>query len=133
MANRLLTSRTLFAAALLIFASVLAIMLGLKLAGTAAAIAFGAAIGVLIGVPVGVITSFVLVRRGFVPHESSTSHLQADSGAMMLTSEQAEALLNLLSQRSLIQPAPGQFARPIPRDREFTVVGGADLDDPSSE
>jgi hypothetical protein len=143
-------NKTVIGAAVLIFAVVLAVVLGTQLSGQAAAIAFGVAIGVLVGVPAGVASAAVMLRR--VPAAQGESQLQLPvqevqlrwddipAEIMMLTPDQAQALITLLEQPAIhaappaatyseqsSAPAPAAPPNPASRSRDISVVGGADL------
>jgi hypothetical protein len=143
-------------AAVLIFAAVLAVVLGMQLSGQAAAIAFGAAIGVIVGVPVGIATSYMMLRSFPVPpslidpriHEEV--HIRWDdipAEIMILTPDQAQALIALLQQpissaalpasmpysEGTPNPSPPTQSNSAARQRDISIVGGADLSESFDE
>jgi hypothetical protein len=141
-------SKTVIGAAVVIFAGVLAVVVGTRLSGQAAAIAFGVAIGVIIGVPAGVASAAVMLRRMPVSYTESQPGVQEvqlrwndiPAEIMMLTPDQAQALIMLLQQPALQSvppaapysekssgPAPSAPPDPAARSRDISVVGGADL------
>jgi hypothetical protein len=144
-----MNSRRFAAVVALVFAIVLAVMLGMRLSGQVAAIAFGAAAGVIAGVPSGLLTAYLAHRWGlFPPQQASVAPpVQIDwqgfePGAVMLSAEQAELLAALLQRIDTLnalpasseaapaasqQPAASVLSRPPARQRDISVVGGADL------
>jgi hypothetical protein len=145
-------NKTLIGAAVVIFAGVLAVVLGNQLSGQAAAIAFGVAIGVIIGVPAGIASAAVMLRRTPTQQDvSQPTQIQEvqlrwediPAEILMLTPDQAQALITLLEQPQLPAAPPSTAyheqapnpAPPVPpapptpgsRSRDISVVGGADL------
>src|SRR5688572_13946649 len=108
-------NKTVIGAAVLIFAGVLAVVVGMRLSGQAAAIAFGVAIGVIVGVPAGIASAAVMLRRAPSVHSESQLQLPVQevqlrwddipAEIMMLTPDQAQAL-NMLLQQPNIPAAP---------------------------
>jgi hypothetical protein len=124
--------RVLTVVALLAFMITLAIVIGTRLTGIAAALGFGIAVGVSAGVPVGVVMAYAIHRWGWFPPDKDRYATWDDiePGMLLLTPEQADALLgNLERPRSSVAPRP-PLDRSGRRDREFTVVGGGGLDSP---
>jgi hypothetical protein len=125
-----MSRRILIIAALLAFMIALAIVIGTRLTGIAAAIGFGIAVGVSMGVPVGVGMAYAIHRWGLFPPEKShyATWEDLEPGMLLLTPEQADALLGNLEQqpRSSASPRP-PLDRSGHRDREFTVVGGGGI------
>jgi hypothetical protein len=138
-----MNNRWIVIAGVMVFALALAYILGTRLAGQAAAIAFGAAVGVIVGVPLGVGTAYIMLRRGISAGQMPVSQAinltwdDLPEGTMILTLEQSEALIALLQQpQVVVQPSATStaplspndvLARPARRDRDISVVGGADL------
>jgi hypothetical protein len=143
-------NKTVIGAAVWIFAGVLAVLLGTRLSGQAAAIGFGVAIGVIVGVLAGVASAVVMLRRVPAAHSQIESQPRVQevqlrwddipAEIMMLTSDQALALIALLEQPAIHPsppastyseqaPTPSSSAPPNPasRSRDISVVGGADL------
>src|SRR5688572_17107582 len=134
---------------ILVFAIALAIVLGMQLTGQAAVIVFGAAVGVIIGVPAGLVSAYLVHRLGWFPTQPPAQQIDfqgLEAGALMLTAEQAETLYALIQRLDALNaatPAPTSsqnvpvLTRPPARQRDISVVGGADLtqslDDQSSE
>src|SRR5436190_1137640 len=128
-----MNKRLLIPIVLLAFSLGLGATIGLQLSGAAALVALGAAVGVIVGIPVGLLTALLAVRWGLFPQKQTYATWEdMEQGVLMLTPEQADALVNLL-QRPQISASGGGggggggFARSAPSDRDFTVVGGANL------
>jgi|GEM_PF-2598543 len=138
-----MNNRVIALVGIMVFAIGMAFVLGSRLVGQAAAIAFGSAVGVIVGVPLGIGTAYILLRRYLAAGRmanSETVNLKWDdlpNGTMILTPEQSEALLLLLQQTQAVIQAPETptvplspndvLTRPPRRDRDISVVGGADL------
>jgi len=128
-----LNRRILMVIGLFAFTITLAIVIGTRLTGIAAAVGFGVAVGVSVGVPVGVGMAYAIHRWGlFPPNQDRTASWDGvEPGMLLLTPDQADALLGTLDQqpRGSASPRP-PLDRSGRRDREFTVVGGGGLDSP---
>lgn len=133
-----MNNRLFIAFIVLVFAIALAVTLGLQLSGQAAAIAFGASIGVIVGVPAGLGSAYLAQRWGWLPQSPThmVTSVQQIEG-LTLTADQAEALYALLERIDSLNvssanpshpsvPTP-VLTRPPARQRNISVVGGADL------
>ena len=119
-------------AVLLVFAIVLAIVIGNRLSLQAMVIALGVAVGVAVGVPVGVLVATLKPGHTTAPRVLSLDGQRGDPDlqpgdvptTIILTADQADALVKVLQRQ---QARPESFALTPRQQREFTIVGGADL------
>lgn len=104
------------------FAVALAIVIGTRLTGELLMLALGLALGIVIGIPVGVLTITVgrWPQKRFLGTEEGSSSLT-------LTAEQADQLLTALDRPQ--QASPDTFTLPPRQNREFSAVGGAEIND----
>jgi len=105
-----------------LFAITLAIVIGSRLTGEAMMIALGIAVGLVVGIPVGVLA--ITIGQRAQPHSRGAEEASTSLG---LTSEQFEQLLRALDRPQ--QASPDTFTLPPRQNREFSAVGGAELDD----
>ena len=105
-----------------LFAITLAIVIGSRLTGEAMMIALGIAVGLVIGIPVGVLA--ITMGQRAHPHSRGA---EEGSTSLGLTSDQLEQLLRALDRPQ--QASPDTFTLPPRQGREFSAVGGAELDD----
>ncbi len=105
----------------LVFSVTLALIVGSQLAQTAAApLVFGVAVGVAAGLVAGGAAAVVLLRGAGSANRSGTT-------TVVLPDEQARLLIKMLNSRR--QADPDEFPLVADRERRFTTVGGALLDD----
>jgi hypothetical protein len=127
--------RWLAVVTLLVFAATLAVVIGMRLMSSGLmAIVFGLATGVVAGTLSGLAMGWWLLRSkggGVRPGAMMDSDDAGQHTSIVLTSEQADRLLRMLSSRE--QASPADFPLVADRERRFTLVGGAHLEDTSEE
>lgn len=123
--NSLVSQRAVISLAVLVFAVTLGAVVGNRLVSTnAMAIALGVSVGAVAGIATGVIAAlFVLRQRPSDPTADPTRGMTS----IVLSADQAERLLQMLNSRR--QASPDLFPLTAAHEREFTVVGGASLND----
>ena len=108
---------------ILAFAITLAVVAGSQLGSTnALAVALGVGVGVAVGIPVGLAIT-LSVSGKLLPRATSQ---EQDTTTIIMPAQQAEMLMKVLNSRQ--QAAPEDFPM-VAAEREFTVVGGAGLDE----
>ncbi len=123
--NGVAGQRTPILLAVLAFAATLAVVIGNRLASTSAmAIALGVAVGVVVGITLGAGAALFILRQR--PGDLTTDP-RREMTSIVLPTDQAERLLQMLNSRR--QASPDLFPLTAAHEREFTVVGGASLDD----
>ena len=113
-----MSRRIIIWAGVLVFAIGLAAIIGSRLPGETLGVALGIALGIIIGVPIGMLSVLIGQRSRQAQSDSSA--------ALMLTPDQADALLKALERP---QVSPESFPLPPRQERQFSVVGGADVPD----
>ncbi len=106
------------------FAAVLAVVVGNRLTTVGAlAVALGVAVGVLIGAPVGAAVALIAVRGSI---GALAGPQPAGTTSIVLPTEEAEKLIKMLRSRQ--QASPDAFPLVVDRERQFTAVGGAAIE-----
>lgn len=99
----------------------LAIVIGQKLASSGAAyMVLGIATGTAVGIITGGLAGWRVARNKSLPDSNQ------DLTAVYLSTDQADKLLKIISSRE--QASPTDFPLTAERERRFTLVGGAHLD-----